>query len=333
MAKRLSFDDKIFVAGANGMVGRAICKALIKNGYGLEKNNGCLFKPSRGELNLLSFKDVDNWFSLNKPTVVILAAAKVGGIYANNTKPAEFILENLKIQTNVIESSWRHGVKRFLFLGSSCIYPKYANQPICEESLLTSQLEPTNQWYAVAKIAGIKLCESLRKQYGFDAISLMPTNLYGPGDNYHPKDSHVMASLIRKFCIASKESKPFVSCWGTGKPCREFLHVNDLAKASIFTLENWDPNSENAPLDQNGDPLLILNVGTGKDISIFELAKKISKATDYCGEIIWENSKADGTPKKLLNIEKIKGLGWYPTIKLDEGIKNTIKDFKLNYPI
>ena len=328
MQNKIDLEDKIFVAGSNGMVGKAICRELLKNGYGLKENNGILLKPSRKELDLLNYSEVDNWFKLNKPTVVVLAAAKVGGINANNIKPAEFILENLKIQNNVIELAWRHGIKRFLFLGSSCIYPKFAQQPIVEDSLLKDELEPTNQWYAVAKIAGIKLCQALRKQYKFDAISLMPTNLYGPGDNYHPENSHVMAALIRKFYLASRDSLKTVTCWGTGAPFREFLHVDDLANAAVFALENWDPDSLNAPIDKNGDPLLILNVGTGKDLSIKNLSHKIAKHVNYKGEIIWDINKPDGTPKKLLNIEKIKSLGWSPNIDLDDGIIQTIELIK-----
>lgn len=326
--KKINFNDKIFIAGSNGMVGSAICRELTKSGYGLKENNGSLLTPSRKQLDLLNYAEVDNWFTLNKPTVVILAAAKVGGINANNTRPAEFILENLKIQNNIIELAWKHKVKRFLFLGSSCIYPKYADQPIEENSLLKDELEPTNQWYAIAKIAGIKLCEALRKQYKFDAIALMPTNLYGPGDNYHPENSHVMAALIRKFYIAAKDSLQSVTCWGTGSPFREFLHVDDLANAAVYALENWDPDFENSPRDSNGEPLLILNVGTGKDLSIKELALKISKHVNYKGEILWDTSKPDGTPKKLLNIEKIKTLGWTPKIELDDGIIQTISLLK-----
>ncbi len=310
------------------MVGKALCRELNKCGYGLKKNNGCLFTPSRKELNLLNFSEVNDWFMKNKPTVVILAAAKVGGINANNIRPAEFILENLKIQTNVIELSWKHGVKRFLFLGSSCIYPKFSKQPIEENSLLKDELEQTNQWYSVAKISGIKLCQALRKQYRFDAVSLMPTNLYGPGDNYHPENSHVMAALIRKFFIASNKSLKSVTCWGTGSPYREFLHVDDLANAIVFALEKWNPDFANSPRDRDGNPLLILNVGTGKDISIRQLALKIANYLDYTGEIIWDTNKPDGTPKKLLNIEKIKNLGWVPKIELDDGIKQTIKLLK-----
>ena len=237
------------------------------------------------------------------------------------------MLENLKIQNNIIETSWRFGVRRLLFLGSSCIYPKFAEQPITEEALLTGELEPTNQWYAIAKIAGIKLCEALRKQYSFDAISLMPTNLYGPGDNYNSLNSHVMASLIKKFHTASIQKDPEVICWGTGNPLREFLHVDDLGNAAVFALENWNTFSENAPLDQNGEPLLLLNVGTGKDISIRELAKKISDILDYKGKIIWDQTKPDGTPKKQLNIKRLLELGWEPKITLEDGIRRTLKEF------
>tara|TARA_B100000963_G_scaffold120047_1_gene104601 strand:+ start:6145 stop:7128 length:984 start_codon:yes stop_codon:yes gene_type:complete len=322
--KKIVKNDKIFIAGANGMVGQAIKKSLKKAGYGSKKYNGSFLTPSKKELDLLNYESVEKWFSKKKPTVVILAAAKVGGILANSSQPTEFILENLKIQNNVIELAWKFNVKRFLFLGSSCIYPKFAKQPIIEESLLTDSLEPTNQWYALAKIAGIKLCEALRKQYGFDAISLMPTNLYGPGDNYHPDNSHVMAALIKKFLDASKKSLDTVTLWGTGSPLREFMHVDDLGDAVVFVLENWDPDSKIAPLDNNNSPLLLLNVGTGKDISIKDLAKKISAITSYKGQIIWDKTKPDGTPRKLLNIEKIKQLGWEPKISLDNGIKKTL---------
>ena len=328
MQKGINLNEKIFVAGSNGMVGSAICRELINSGYGEKENNGILLIPSRKELDLLNYAEVNNWFKLNKPSVVILAAAKVGGIQANNQRPGEFILENLKIQNNVIELAWRHGVKKFLFLGSSCIYPKYAKQPIEESSLLKGELEPTNEWYAIAKISGIKLCQALRKQYEFNAISLMPPNLYGPGDNYHPESSHVMAALIRKFYIASRDSLKSVTCWGTGKPYRDFLHVDDLANAVVFALENWDPNSKNSPKDKNGEPLLILNVGTGKDLTIKDLALKIANHFDYKGDIIWDFNKPDGTPRKLLNIDKIKSLGWVPKIELDDGIVQTIELFK-----
>ena len=325
MQKLISKDERFFIAGSNGMVGKAIIRALKKSGYGKKENKGTLLTPSRKELNLLNFRDVESWFQKNKPTIVILAAAKVGGIYANYSQPADFILENLKIQNNVIEMAWKYNVKRFLFLGSSCIYPKFASQPISEESLLTGGLETTNQSYAIAKIAGIKLCESLRKQYKFDSISLMPTNLYGPGDNYHPENSHVMAALIRKFLIATRDSLPAVNCWGTGSPFREFMHVDDLGEGVVFALEKWNPDAINAPHDIEGNPLLILNIGTGKDISIKDLAEKIALLTKYKGKILWDKSKPDGTPKKLLDIKNIKLLGWEPKIKLDQGIEMTIE--------
>ena len=328
MAKKIQLNERIFLAGANGMVGKTTYKLLKEYGYGGEGNNGKIFTPSREELDLLNLTEVQNWFSKNKPTVVIIAAAKVGGIYANTKFPADFILENIKIQTNIIETSWRFKVKRLLFLGSSCIYPKKAAQPIEEDSLLNGALETTNQWYAISKISGIKLCEALRSQYGFDAISLMPTNLYGPGDNYHPTNSHVMAALIKRFMDAKKKSLKSVICWGSGSPLREFMHVEDLGRAIIFVLENWDPDDDNAPVDNQGIPLTFLNVGTGKEVSIKELATKISAAVEYEGEIIWDESKPDGTPRKLLNIKNITSLGWTPQITLDDGIKKTIKQLK-----
>ena len=241
----ISRDDKFFIAGANGMVGKSICKILLKNGYGDKKNNGELFKPDRLELNLLDYGSVAKWFEDNNPNVVIIAAAKVGGIHANNSQPSNFLLDNLKIQSNLIEISRLNNVKRLLFLGSSCIYPKFSKQPIKEDSLLTGALEATNQWYAIAKIAGIKLCEAMRVQYGFDTISLMPTNLYGPGDNYAYESSHVLASMIRRFYEAKKSSLKEVYCWGTGSPLREFLHVDDLAEAVLFVLRKWNPDSSN----------------------------------------------------------------------------------------
>ncbi len=324
MKKKIFLNDKILIAGASGMVGSAINRNLVQNGYGDKKNGGVIFTPSRKELNFLNLDEVKIWFEFNKPTIVIIAAAKVGGILANSSEPTEFLLENLKIQTNIIETSWKTGVRRLLFLGSSCIYPKFARQPIDEQSLLTGELESTNQWYAIAKISGIKLCEALRQQYNFDAISLMPTNLYGPGDNYHPQNSHVMASLIKKFHNASKESLPQVTCWGTGKPYREFLHANDLGDAVVFCLENWDLDSELAPEDLYGKKTSLLNVGSGVEISIKDLANKISKLTNYKGKIIWDQSKPDGTPRKKLNSNRINKLGWHSKISLDEGILQTL---------
>ncbi len=331
MKKKISHQDKILIAGAKGMAGKAIYKTLVNNGYGDKSQGGIIYTPSRSEIDLTDLNQVINWFKKNNPTIVIIAAAKVGGILANSIYPTEFLLENIKIQNNLIETSWKHGVKRLLFLGSSCIYPKYAAQPIEEESLLTNALESTNEWYAIAKITGIKLCQALRKQYKFDAISLMPTNLYGEGDNYHPQNSHVMASLIRKFYEASKKSLPTVTCWGTGKPFREFMHVDDLGYAVLFALENWDPDFMDAPLDKENNPLNWLNVGTGTDISIKELANLISEIIGFKGEILWDKSKPDGTPKKQLNINKFKKMGWEPRISLKKGLKNTIEGYALKY--
>ncbi len=316
----ISKDHKIFIAGHSGMVGSAIKRLFLEKGY---KNLLC---PSRKELNLLSFEKVENWFQNNKPDVVILAAAKVGGIYANSKFTADFILENLKIQNNVIENSWKYKVKRFLFLGSSCIYPKFAKQPLKEEYLLTGSLESTNESYAIAKIAGIKLCTALRNQYGFDAISLMPTNLYGHGDNYHPSNSHVLPALISKFHKAKIDGLDQVVCWGTGSPKREFLFVDDLAEASIFVLENISSKNENL-YDIHNNFNGIINIGTGLDISIKELALLIASNFEYKGKIIWDLSKPDGTPRKLLDISKLKKLGWTAKTTLDKGIKLTLKSY------
>ena len=311
----ISKDDVFFVAGHKGMVGSSICRKLIHYGY---KNIKTI---TRHEVDLRDPEKVNNWFKENKPNVVILAAAKVGGIQANKNQPTEYLLENLKIQNNVIESSWKNNIKRFLFLGSSCIYPKHAKQPIKEEELLSGPLEPTNDGYSLAKIVGIKLIASLRNQYKFDAISLMPSNLYGPGDNYHPINSHVLASFIRKFYIAKVNNENKVICWGSGTPYREFLHVDDLAEASLFALENWNPEDPDAPKFENGEILSYLNVGTGIDLTIKELAEKISDSFGYSGEIIWDRSKPDGTPRKQLNISRLESLGWAPKINLDEGIR------------
>ena len=305
--------DRIFVAGHRGMAGSAICRAFEGAGYHQ------LLTASRSELDLLDGPAVEAWFSKHQPTVVVLAAAKVGGIQANSSYPADFLLENLKIQTNVIETAWRSGVRRLLFLGSSCIYPKFAEQPIKEESLFAGALEPTNEWYAIAKIAGVKLCESLRIQHGFDAISLMPTNLYGPGDNYHPNNSHVLPALIRRFHEATEVKSPSVSCWGTGSPLREFLHVDDLGEACVFALEKWSPASSE---------LTYLNVGTGVDLSIRELAEAVACVTGFSGAIHWDTSKPDGTPKKQLDVSRLATLGWRARIPLAEGLESTLKVFR-----
>jgi GDP-L-fucose synthase len=306
--------DRIFVAGHRGMAGSAICRALQRTGY----NN--LLTASRTELDLENGPAVQRWFAEHKPTVVVLAAAKVGGIQANNSYPADFLLDNLKIQTNVIETAWRSGVRRLLFLGSSCIYPKFAEQPIREEALLTGPLEPTNAWYAIAKITGIKLCEALRQQHGFDAISLMPTNLYGPGDNYHPTNSHVLPALIRRFHEAAQANASTVTCWGTGTPLREFLHVDDLGEACVFALEHWQPGP---------DELQFLNVGTGVDLSIRELAEQVADATGFRGEITWDTSKPDGTPKKQLDVSRLANLGWRARIPLAEKLVSTVAAFRV----
>jgi GDP-L-fucose synthase len=306
--------DRIFVAGHRGMAGSAICRALQRNGY------DHILTATRQELDLEDAVAVQAWFEANKPEVVMLAAAKVGGIYANDTYPAEFLLQNLKIQNNVIESAWRSGTRRLLFLGSSCIYPRACPQPIKEEYLLTGPLEPTNEWYAIAKIAGIKLCQALRIQHGFDAISLMPTNLYGPGDNYHPTHSHVMAALIRRFHEAREANSPSVTCWGTGTPLREFLHADDLGEACVHALELYSPDP--------AEPVQHLNVGTGMDLTIKELAELVARTVGYTGEIHWDASKPDGTPKKQLDVSRLSDVGWTAKIKLDQGILDAYRAFR-----
>ena len=306
-------DDRIFVAGHRGMAGSAICRALKRAGY------SNLLTASRIDLDLEDGPAVQRWFAQHQPTVVVLAAAKVGGIQANNSYPADFLLDNLKIQTNAIEAAWRSGVRRLLFLGSSCIYPKLAEQPIREEALLTGPLEPTNEWYAIAKITGIKLCEALRRQHGFDAISLMPTNLYGPGDNYHPTNSHVLPALIRRFHEAAERGDVSVTCWGSGTPMREFLHVDDLGQACVFALEHWQPGPEEQQF---------LNVGTGVDLTIRELAEAVATATGFQGEIHWDASKPDGTPKKQLDVSRLAGMGWRARILLTDGLRSTVALFR-----
>jgi GDP-L-fucose synthase len=320
--------DRIFVAGHRGMAGSAICRALRRRGFADPSQGGDLLLASRQELDLLDPGAVAAWMAQQRPDVVVLAAAKVGGIQANNTQPADFLLDNLKIQNHVIESAWRNGVRRLLFLGSSCIYPKFAVQPIREEALLTGPLEPTNEWYAIAKITGIKLCAALRRQHGFDAISLMPTNLYGPGDNYHPTNSHVLPALIRRFHEATERGDASVTCWGTGTPLREFLHADDLGEACVFALEKWDPDAEAGPRDDAGQPLSHLNVGTGIDLTIRELAEAVAQATGFRGEILWDASKPDGTPKKQLDVSRLAALGWRAQIPLAEGLTGTVALFR-----
>ena len=314
-------DDRIFIAGHKGMVGSAIKRKFELEGY---KN---ILVVSKKQLDLRNRDQVENWFFKNKPNVVILAAAKVGGIYANDIFPADFIFDNLSIQINVIQTAFKNQVKRLLFLGSSCIYPKLANQPLIEDYLLTGSLEETNEWYAIAKIAGIKMCDALRQQFDFDAISLMPTNLYGTNDNYHPEHSHVFASFIKKYSDAVSLNKENVVCWGSGSPKREFLCVDDLADASLFALEQWSPTLENAPKDNFGKKLTFLNVGSGIEISIKELSEKISNISGFKGETIWDLSKPDGTPRKLLDSSKLSELGWKSKISLDEGIRMTLSEY------
>jgi GDP-L-fucose synthase len=312
MSSLISPSDRIFIAGHRGMAGSAIVRRLSKEGY------ANLITAARGDLDLLDPIAVRDWFAAYRPEVVVLAAAKVGGILANNSFPADFLLENLKIQNNIIENAWRNGARRLLFLGSSCIYPKLAPQPIREESLLTGSLEPTNEWYAIAKITGIKLCHALRRQHGFDAISLMPTNLYGPGDNYHATNSHVLPALIRRFHEAKQGGTPSVTCWGSGSPRREFLHVDDLADAALFCLEQWQPGA---------DDLQFVNVGTGTDVTIRELSTMVAAAVGYAGQIEWDSSKPDGTPRKLLDVSRLASLGWSAQIPLADGLDSTVADF------
>ena len=328
MKKNINVNEKIFVAGSKGMVGSSVCRMLKKCGYGDSDKGGEILTPSKNELNLLDITQVRDWFKINKPTVVIIAAAKVGGIFANSNYPAQFILENIKIQTNLIETSWLNDVKRLLFLGSSSIYPKNAQQPLKEEYLLNGSLEKSNQWYSIAKISGIKLCEALRLEHDFDAISLIPSNLYGPKDNYHPQNSHVMAGFIKKFIDAKKNSLKEVICWGTGNPIREFLHVDDLSRAIVFALEKWDPKKEYTPRDKDGNPLSYLNVGSGEEISIKNLALKLAKEIAYEGTIKWDTNVTDGISRKLLCSEKFQSLGWEADIDLDTGIKKVLKEIK-----
>lgn len=297
---------KVFVAGHRGLVGSAIVRKLQQLGF----TN--LLLRTHAELDLTRQADVDAFFAAEKPQFVILAAAKVGGIHANKTYPADFIAINLQIQTNVIDSSYRHGVNKLLFLGSSCIYPKFAPQPITEEALLTGPLEPTNEWYAVAKIAGIKMCQGYRLQHGFDAISGMPTNLYGPYDNFHPENSHVLPALIRRFHEAKVSGAKEVVVWGTGSPLREFLHVDDLADGVVFLMDKYSG-------------LVHVNVGSGKEVTIKELAELVKEVVGFEGELVWDTSKPDGTPRKLMDSSKLAELGWVPKIALKEGLVDTYK--------
>ena len=306
----LPFDLKgkrVFVAGHRGMVGSALVRRLGRESVDV-------LTASRNELDLLDQAAVGRWFAAMRPQVVFHAAAKVGGIVANNTLRAEFIYENLLIATNVIHAAHEHGVEKLLFLGSSCIYPKLAAQPLREDSLLTDTLEPTNEPYAIAKIAGVKMAEAYRAQYGSDFISIMPTNLYGPGDNYHPEYSHVVAALIRRFHEAKESGAREVVVWGTGTPRREFLYVDDMADASIHLMKTYSEGG-------------LINVGTGEDISIADFARVVARTIGYTGEIAFDTSKPDGTPRKLLDVGKLAKFGWRATTKLDDGIKLAYKAF------
>ncbi|MEZ5031475.1 MAG: GDP-L-fucose synthase [Saprospiraceae bacterium] len=299
----MQLEDKIYIAGHRGMVGSAILRKLQAEGF-----TNFVLRTS-AELDLRRQTEVEEFFRREQPDYVFLSAAKVGGILANNTYRAEFLYDNLQIQNNVIHSAWQYGAKKLLFLGSSCIYPKLAPQPLKEESLLTGLLEPTNEPYAIAKIAGIKMCDAYRSQYGFSAISVMPTNLYGPNDNYDLQSSHVLPALIRKFHEAKRSGAPNVTMWGTGSPLREFLHVDDLADACYFLMQHWDEPG-------------FLNVGTGTDLSIKDLALMIRDIVGYTGDIIHDTSKPDGTPRKLMDVSRLHALGWHHKIELEEGIRS-----------
>jgi GDP-L-fucose synthase len=311
-AAPIARESRIFVAGHRGLVGTAIVRALSTQGY---RN---LLLRTHAELDLGDQREVRRFFDETRPEAVIMAAARVGGIHANSSRPAEFIRDNLLIQDNVIDSAHRSGVGKFVFLGSSCIYPKLAPQPIKEDYLLSGPLEPTNEWYAIAKIAGVKMCQAFRRQYGFNAISLMPTNLYGPGDNFDLQNSHVLPALIRKIHEAKMRKDAQVVVWGTGTPRREFLHVDDLADAVLYLLQTYDEES-------------ILNIGWGEDVTIRELAELIVSVIDYRGELAFDTSKPDGVPRKLLDVERLRALGWRPKIPLRLGVEQTYRWFLENF--
>ncbi|MGJ8668573.1 MAG: GDP-L-fucose synthase [Oceanococcus sp.] len=304
-------NSRIYVAGHRGMVGSAIVRKLRQEGF---EN---LLLPGKAELDLRRSTQVDAYFQDQRPEFVFLAAAKVGGIQANNIYPADFIRDNLQIQTNVIDAAWRHACEKLLFLGSSCIYPKMAPQPLKEEFMLTGALEPTNEWYAIAKIAGLKMCQAYRRQYGFDAISLMPTNLYGPGDNFDLKSSHVLPALIRKFYSAKVNAQATVEIWGSGRPMREFLHVDDLASACLHFMKHYSDE-------------IAVNIGWGQDVTIADLAATIAKVVGYDGGLEFDSSKPDGTPRKLLDTSKASQLGWSPTVQLEHGLMETFAWYKNN---
>lgn len=303
--------SKIYIAGHTGLVGAALIRKFQNEGY------SNLLTIPHNKLDLINQSEVNTFFAEHRPEYVILAAAKVGGIHANNSYPAEFIYENLAIQTNIIHAAWVNKVKKLLFLGSSCIYPKFAPQPIKEEYLLTDSLEPTNQWYAIAKIAGLKQCQAYKIQYGFNAISVMPTNLYGPGDNFDPDNAHVLPALIHKFHTAKKNNNKSVSIWGSGAPKREFLHVDDLADACLFLMNHYDEEET-------------INVGSGEEVTIAELANMIKEVVNFTGELVFDPEKPDGTPRKFLDSSKIRALGWVSRIKLETGLKDTYNWYQKN---
>lgn len=322
----MSSVPKIYVAGHRGMAGSAIVRHLAAKGFSIDQ----MLCRTHAELDLTNQAAVREFLKVEKPDQVYLAAAKVGGIYANNTYPADFILENLLIEANVIDAAFRSGVKKLLFLGSSCIYPRLAEQPMCEEALLSGSLEPTNEPYAIAKIAGIKLCESYNRQYGnshgIDYRSIMPTNLYGPGDNYHPENSHVVPALIRRFHEAKVTKAPQVSIWGTGTPMREFLYVDDMAAASVHVM-----NLDKEIYAQHTLPMLShINVGYGSDVTIKELAEAISQTIGYAGKIVFDSSKHDGPPRKLMDSSRMTSLGWQPKVTLETGLRLAYNDFLQN---
>ena len=304
-------NGKIYVAGHRGMVGSAIVRALEKNGY----TN--MITRTHSELDLTRQDQVEKFFAEEKPDYVFLAAAKVGGIIANSEHLADFMYENMILEMNVIHEAWRNGCKKLMFLGSSCIYPRMAPQPMPESCLLTSSLEQTNEAYALAKISGLKYCEYLNRQYGTDYISVMPTNLYGPNDNYHPKHSHVLPALIRRFHEAKESGAKSVTCWGTGTPLREFLYVDDLADACVYLMNTYSGNET-------------VNLGTGKELTIKELTELVAKVVGYTGEIKWDTTKPDGTPRKLLDVSKLEGLGWKYKTELEDGIRLSYEDFLSN---
>ena len=314
--------DKIYIAGHNGMVGSAIVRQLQTK----LNNTAQLITRTHQELDLTNQQQVDNFIAGERPNQIYLAAAKVGGIHANNIYPADFIYQNLMIQANIIHAAHKNNIQKLLFLGSSCIYPKSAKQPMKEEALLTGVLEPTNEPYAIAKIAGIKLCESYNRQYSRDYRSVMPTNLYGPGDNYHPKNSHVIPALIRKFHEAKSDNASKVTIWGSGKPKREFLYVDDMASACVYVM-----NLDKEVYQQQVKPMQsYINVGTGQDLTIKQLAEGMAKVIGFKGKIEFDISKSDGTKRKLMDSTRLNSLGWRPKIDLEQGIKQTYKDYCIN---